>query len=93
MRLRGVSATGKDQPADGGVTLSTLIESDEHKALRAAVSSFARTQTDAQGLWQAAAKLGYIGVNLPEEYGGGGGGITELSLVLEELGAAGNPSS
>ncbi|WP_244212131.1 acyl-CoA dehydrogenase family protein, partial [Streptomyces angustmyceticus] len=27
----------------------------------------------------------------PEEYGGGGGGIVELSLVLEELGAAGCP--
>ncbi|MET7649387.1 MULTISPECIES: acyl-CoA dehydrogenase family protein [unclassified Streptomyces] len=71
--------------------MTTLIESDEHKALRKAVSSFARTHTDAEGLWQAAAKLGYIGVNLPEAYGGGGGGITELSLVLEELGAAGNP--
>jgi alkylation response protein AidB-like acyl-CoA dehydrogenase len=35
--------------------------------------------------------LGYLGVNLPEEYGGGGGGIAELSIVLEELGAAGSP--
>ncbi|WP_308122917.1 acyl-CoA dehydrogenase family protein [Streptomyces geysiriensis] len=47
--------------------------------------------TDTTHLWQAAAKLGYIGVNLPEAYGGGGAGITELSLVLEEMGAAGNP--
>ena len=38
--------------------MTTLIESDEHKALRAAVSSFAKTHTDAEGLWQAAAKLG-----------------------------------
>ncbi|MFJ6725903.1 MULTISPECIES: acyl-CoA dehydrogenase family protein [unclassified Streptomyces] len=81
-------------------TASTLIESDEHKALRAAVSAFAKshskagadgTEPDNRTLWQEAAKLGYIGVNLPEAYGGGGGGITELSLVLEELGAAGNP--
>ncbi|MGW1379810.1 acyl-CoA dehydrogenase family protein, partial [Streptomyces sp. NPDC002446] len=42
-------------------------------------------------LWAEAARLGYLGVNLPEEYGGGGGGITELALVLEELGAAGCP--
>ncbi|MCF2436611.1 acyl-CoA dehydrogenase family protein [Streptomyces thinghirensis] len=47
--------------------------------------------TDNKHFWQEAAKLGYIGVNLPEAYGGGGGGITELSLVLEEMGAAGNP--
>ncbi|MBC3993858.1 acyl-CoA dehydrogenase family protein, partial [Streptomyces sp. AC563] len=42
-------------------------------------------------LWAEAGKLGYLGVNLPEEYGGGGGGIVELSIVLEELGAAGCP--
>ena len=28
-------------------------------------------------------------MNLPEEYGGGGAGMYELSLVLEELAAAG----
>ncbi|WP_329218400.1 acyl-CoA dehydrogenase [Streptomyces sp. NBC_01485] len=72
--------------------MTPLIEPDEHKALRDAVSSFAKTHPhDSKTLWQEAAKLGYIGVNLPEAYGGGGGGITELSLVLEEMGAAGNP--
>lgn len=30
-------------------------------------------------------------MNLPEEHGGGGGGMYELSLVLEELGASGAP--
>ncbi|MFE7646191.1 acyl-CoA dehydrogenase family protein [Streptomyces phaeoluteigriseus] len=73
--------------------MTTLIESDEHKALRAAVSGFAKDHHASTNgnLWQEAAKLGYIGVNLPEEYGGGGGGIAELSLVLEELGTAGSP--
>jgi alkylation response protein AidB-like acyl-CoA dehydrogenase len=83
--------------------MTTLIESEEHKDLRAAVAAFGKrygrdyiTQLVDQGayptdLWQEAAKLGYIGVNLPEEYGGGGGGIAELSIVLEELGAAGAP--
>ncbi|MFB7091259.1 acyl-CoA dehydrogenase family protein [Streptomyces sp. NPDC056296] len=76
--------------------MTTLIESEEHKSLREAVSTFARNHprtlgTDNKHFWQEAAKLGYIGVNLPEAYGGGGGGITELSLVLEEMGAAGNP--
>jgi alkylation response protein AidB-like acyl-CoA dehydrogenase len=42
-------------------------------------------------LWADAAKLGYLGVNLPVEYGGGGGGITELAIVVEELAAAGCP--
>ncbi|CAL9475871.1 Acyl-CoA dehydrogenase fadE12 [Streptomyces sp. enrichment culture] len=80
-----------------------VIESEEHKALRTAVSAlghkygrayFTRTVEEdrpATELWAEAAKLGYLGVNLPEEYGGGGGGISELSIVLEELGAAGCP--
>ncbi|GAA4679625.1 acyl-CoA dehydrogenase family protein [Phytohabitans rumicis] len=42
-------------------------------------------------LWAEAGKLGYLGVNVPEEYGGGGGGITELAIVCEELAAAGCP--
>ncbi|MEU9452090.1 acyl-CoA dehydrogenase [Streptomyces sp. NPDC048277] len=79
------------------------IESDEHKALRAAVATLGAkygrdyiTRVIAEGrhpteLWQEAGKLGYLGVNLPEGYGGGGSGITELSIVLEELGAAGSP--
>ncbi|MEV5335532.1 acyl-CoA dehydrogenase family protein [Streptomyces werraensis] len=80
-----------------------VIESEEHKALRAAVSAlghkygreyFTRTVEEgrpATELWAEAAELGYLGVNLPEEHGGGGGGIVELSIVLEELGAAGCP--
>ncbi|MFI2434422.1 acyl-CoA dehydrogenase family protein [Streptomyces sp. NPDC018693] len=69
------------------------MEPQEHTALRTAVSSFAKSHHTLgnRDLWQKAAQLGYIGVNLPEAYGGGGGGITELSLVLEELGTAGNP--
>ncbi|MEU3515273.1 acyl-CoA dehydrogenase family protein [Streptomyces sp. NPDC006654] len=83
--------------------MSPQIETDEHKALRAAVATLGAkygraylTRTISEGrppteLWQEAGKLGYLGVNLPEEHGGGGGGITELSIVLEELGAAGSP--
>ncbi|WP_262699172.1 MULTISPECIES: acyl-CoA dehydrogenase family protein [Streptomyces] len=77
----------------------TPVDTPERVALRAAVSSFAKGHAPggpqegdgAAELWTEAGKLGYLGVNLPEEYGGGGGGITELSIVLEELGAAGCP--
>ncbi|MFJ2633398.1 acyl-CoA dehydrogenase family protein [Streptomyces sp. NPDC087422] len=82
---------------------SALLESDERRALRKAVGDLARrygreyfSATVRAGkhtdeLWQEAGGLGYLGVNLPEEYGGGGGGLAELSIVLEELGAAGCP--
>ncbi|MFI0538913.1 acyl-CoA dehydrogenase family protein [Streptomyces sp. WSLK1-3] len=72
----------------------STIETDEHKALRAAVAALGKRHGrdyDREQLWAEAAKLGYLGVNLPEAYGGGGGGIAELSIVLEELGAAGAP--
>ncbi|MFH9223098.1 acyl-CoA dehydrogenase family protein [Streptomyces lydicus] len=82
---------------------SPVIETEEHRALRASVAALARrygreyfATVVAEGrhtddLWTEAAELGYLGVNLPAEYGGGGGGIAELALVLEELGAAGCP--
>ncbi|AJE41199.1 acyl-CoA dehydrogenase family protein [Streptomyces nodosus] len=83
--------------------MSPVMETAEHQALRSAVAALGRrygrdylTGVVAAGgrpteLWAEAAKLGYLGVNLPQEYGGGGAGIAELSIVLEELGAAGCP--
>ncbi|GAA3865255.1 acyl-CoA dehydrogenase family protein [Streptomyces lacrimifluminis] len=83
--------------------MTAMIDSEEHKALRTAVASLGkrygrdylaavtRENRHPTELWADAAKLGYLGVNLPEAYGGGGGGIAELSIVLEELGAAGCP--
>ncbi|MEU0384207.1 acyl-CoA dehydrogenase family protein [Streptomyces chartreusis] len=70
------------------------MDTDDHKALREAVAALGKRHgrgSDTTQLWSEAGKLGYLGVNLPEAYGGGGGGISELSIVLEELGAAGCP--
>jgi alkylation response protein AidB-like acyl-CoA dehydrogenase len=43
----------------------------------------------ARELWDALASRGYMGVNIPEEYEGGGLGMTALSWVGEEIAAAG----
>ena len=79
----------------------SFVESEERVALRAAVADVARRygpeymSRKARGggktteLWEEFGKLGYLGVNVPEEYGGGGGGIGDLAAVMEELAASG----
>jgi alkylation response protein AidB-like acyl-CoA dehydrogenase len=42
-------------------------------------------------LWAALGEAGFIGINVPEEYGGGGAGLTELAVVCEETAANGCP--
>jgi alkylation response protein AidB-like acyl-CoA dehydrogenase len=80
-----------------------FAESAEHRDLRAAVASIASgfgpqyyaqhaaARTPCDELWTKLGEAGFIGVNIPAEYGGGGGGLTELALVCEELGAQGTP--
>jgi alkylation response protein AidB-like acyl-CoA dehydrogenase len=78
-----------------------FTETDEQQALRSSAAELGRrygyayyTKQAREGgrlteLWQEAGKLGFLGVNLPEEFGGGGAGMYELAIVLEELSAAG----
>ena len=78
-----------------------FTETAEQTELRAAVSALgakygpqyfqdcARQGRKTDELWREAGELGFIGVNLPEEYGGGGAGMTELAIVMEELAASG----
>src|SRR5262245_14907045 len=80
-----------------------FTETVEQQQLRAAVTALgqrygheyfvakAKAGEHTTELWAEAGKLGYLGVSVPAEYGGGGGGITELSIVCEELAAAGCP--
>jgi alkylation response protein AidB-like acyl-CoA dehydrogenase len=80
-----------------------LVPSDEERLLREAVAGIAsgygadyiRRQNDAglppTELWDALAQRGYLGVNVPEAYGGGGRGMTELAAVGEEPAAQGCP--
>jgi len=80
-----------------------FVESHERIALRKAVGDLARaygheyyTKVARSGghtsdLWNEAGRLGYLGVAVPEEYGGGGAGIGDLAAVCEEFCAAGTP--
>jgi alkylation response protein AidB-like acyl-CoA dehydrogenase len=42
-------------------------------------------------LYEELGAAGFLGVHLPEEYGGGGAGLAELCAVIEEVSAAGCP--
>jgi alkylation response protein AidB-like acyl-CoA dehydrogenase len=78
-------------------------EPEEHVLLREAVAKVARgfgheyyrekaaSDGRTDELWDALGELGFLGVHLPEAYGGGGGGISELAVVCEEVAAAGCP--
>jgi alkylation response protein AidB-like acyl-CoA dehydrogenase len=80
-----------------------FAESPEHQMLREAVAGIggafghayyaecSKTDKRMDELWQAVADHGFFAVHLPEEWGGGGGGISELAIVLEELSAQGCP--
>ncbi|WP_199440818.1 acyl-CoA dehydrogenase family protein [Umezawaea beigongshangensis] len=83
--------------------MNAFIETEERRALRAAVAALgarygheyftakARAGEKTAELWAEAGALGYLGVSVPESYGGGGGGIGDLAAVCEELAAAGAP--
>jgi alkylation response protein AidB-like acyl-CoA dehydrogenase len=78
-----------------------LIPSDEELSIREAVAAicsqfgrdYMRTKVEAgepaTELWDALASQGFLSVNIPEEYGGGGLGMLELAAVGEEITAAG----
>jgi alkylation response protein AidB-like acyl-CoA dehydrogenase len=51
----------------------------------------ARSGGKTTDLWLEIGKNGYLGINIPEEYGGGGGGIGDIAAVCEELAAQGCP--
>ena len=85
------------------LTGNMLATSNEERAIRDAVGGIARSfgpdyyqqQVDDGGncaeFWNALGAKGYLGVHLPEKYGGGGLGLRELAIVVQESAVAGCP--
>jgi alkylation response protein AidB-like acyl-CoA dehydrogenase len=75
----------------------------EHRELRASVRKLVgrygrsyfqdvvRRGEKPDALWREMGAAGYLGVHLSEEYGGGGGGLADLAVVMEEMSAQGCP--
>jgi alkylation response protein AidB-like acyl-CoA dehydrogenase len=85
------------------MSVIAFTETDERRALRREVAKLAggygreffvrqaRSGGKTTDLWRDMGRHGYLGVALPEEHGGGGGGIGDLAAVCEELAAQGCP--
>ena len=78
-------------------------ENPDHRAIREAVAKIAapyggqyytqhaEAHAPTDELWRALGRQGFIGINLPEQFGGGGAGLAELTVVCEETAAQGAP--
>jgi alkylation response protein AidB-like acyl-CoA dehydrogenase len=83
----------------------SLAITDEHRSLAGVARSFLeshKSRTEARTLldsaeeskpafWAELSSLGWLGLHIPETYGGQGYGTAELAVVLEEMGRASAP--
>ena len=80
-----------------------IVDTNEHRMIRETTASiaarydndyyFSRSKAHAgiDELWTELGQAGLLGIHLPEEYGGGGAGLSETAIVIEELSAHGLP--
>ncbi|GAC1573617.1 MAG: acyl-CoA dehydrogenase family protein [Sphingomicrobium sp.] len=90
--------------ADQSLFYNNLVDTADHHAdLRASVGKLVgkygrkyfqdavANQTQPEELWAELGSAGFLGVHIPEAYGGSGGGLSELNIVIEECAAQGCP--
>jgi alkylation response protein AidB-like acyl-CoA dehydrogenase len=64
---------------------------DEHVTPATVRALWTDARGDSDAIWKEMAQLGWLGLSLPEAYGGSGLGMVEAAIVLEELGRAACP--
>jgi len=90
--------------ADQSLFYNILVDTADHHAdLRASVGKLVgkygrkyfqdvvANETQPDELWAELGTAGFLGVHIPEAYGGSGGGLAELNIVIEECAAQGCP--
>ncbi|MBV8979815.1 MAG: acyl-CoA dehydrogenase, partial [Acidimicrobiia bacterium] len=77
-----------DHRALGATASELLLKRDARGAARALLEAPAEELPE---LWSDIVEVGWLGLHLPEAYGGSGFGLEELVVVVEELGRAVTP--
>ena len=101
-RCRGPLWTRQGVESDStAIHTSIMSDHDPHLPLREGVRRICAAFPDEYwrereaahefpwAFYKAFADAGWIGIAIPEQYGGGGAGITEASILLEEVAASG----
>ena len=83
---------------------STLVDTAEHHAMlrdsvgklvggfgRRYFQDVVKRKAKPVELWDAMAKAGFLGVHIAEQYGGGGSGLADYNVIVEETAAQGCP--
>ena len=83
---------------------SSLVDTAEHHPLlRESVGKLAgsfgrryfqdvyKRRAKPEELWQALGEAGFLGVHVSEQYGGGGSGLADYNVIVEEVAAQGCP--
>ncbi|PSJ20306.1 acyl-CoA dehydrogenase, partial [Halomonas sp. ND22Bw] len=83
---------------------SSLVDTaDHHRELRDAVGKLVgkfgrkyyqdcvKRGVEPDELWAELGAAGFLGVHIPEEFGGSGGGVADYNVVVEECAAQGCP--
>ena len=65
---------------------STIQDFCEREISREYVRDCDRERRAPRDLYDRLAAQGWLGINIPEEYGGAGGGAVEVAILLEEVG-------
>jgi alkylation response protein AidB-like acyl-CoA dehydrogenase len=89
---------------EGSMATSLIVaENDERAALRESVGKLvgkyghdyfmdkAKRHEEPTELWMELGSAGFLGVHLSEAYGGGGGTMSDLAVVIEEIATQGCP--
>jgi alkylation response protein AidB-like acyl-CoA dehydrogenase len=86
--LRGEATIDVEFTPEQELFRSTIRDFCEREISRQYVRECDREHRPPREVFDKLGKQGWLGINIPEEYGGSGGGAVEVAILLEELGRA-----